>query len=86
MASAKNSATAFYMLAECYLNGRGVKTNKGYALTNYQKSAAMDYSPAKFQIGECYYWGYGTPMNWFAALESVQSTYSILTTAIATRR
>lgn len=56
-------AIEYYCLGSCYKQGRGTNPDIDKAVTAFQKSAEMGYSPAQVVLGSCYKLGTGVKRN-----------------------
>ena len=55
----KNIPIAYYILAACYLDGRGVKRDVKRGVELLEGGVVLQESYAKSQLGVCYYQGWG---------------------------
>lgn len=59
----KNFVPSYYLVANCYYNGKGVEKNYEKAVEWYTKAAEQGNSYAQNDLGNCYYNGKGVEKN-----------------------
>jgi TPR repeat protein len=67
-AAKRNHLKAQYNLAECYLNGEGVKKDLKKACYFFQKAADSGDSNSQFNIAKCYFSGIGVSRDYEKAV------------------